>query len=163
MYLSDRPVAHYSPGYNSSLGLLGCTPDQLRCNCVKIMGFGQLGFRNHKKTELECSGETKLHNGDVYLSDRPIAHYSPGYISTQPLYHLPLVGYQLSYHATYEKSLRLKGYPTNTGTPKRMNFRKSSKRPLTPLLIFGKSYCGFRDKIATKVRIFIMAGLLCII
>ena len=28
--------------------------------------------------------------------------------------------------------------------PKRMNFRKSSKRPLTPPpLIFGKSYCGF--------------------
>ena len=24
-----------------------------------------------------------------------------------------------------------------------MNFRKSSKRPLTPPLIFGKSYCGF--------------------
>ena len=43
------------------------------------------------------------------------------------------------------------------GTPKRMNFRKSSKRPLTPPLIFGKSYCGFRDKIATKVRMFIMA------
>ena len=32
-----------------------------------------------------------------------------------------------------------------------------------PPLIFGKSYCGFRDKIATKVRMFIMAGLLCII
>ena len=43
------------------------------------------------------------------------------------------------------------------GTPKRMNFRKSSKRHLTPPLIFGKSYCGFRDKIATKVRMLIMA------
>ena len=32
-----------------------------------------------------------------------------------------------------------------------------------PPLIFGKSYCGFRDKIATKVRMFSMAGLLCII
>ena len=32
-----------------------------------------------------------------------------------------------------------------------------------PPPIFGKSYCGFRDKIATKVRMFIMAGLLCII
>ena len=32
-------------------------------------------------------------------------------------------------------------------TPKRMNFRKSSKRPLTPPpIIFGKSCCGFRDK-----------------
>ena len=30
-------------------------------------------------------------------------------------------------------------------------------------LIFGKSYCRFRDKIATKVRMFIMAGLLYII
>ena len=27
--------------------------------------------------------------------------------------------------------------------PKRMNFWKSSKRPLTPPLIFGKSYCAF--------------------
>ena len=35
---------------------------------------------------------------------------------------------------------------------KRMKLRKSSKRPP----IFGKSYCGFRDKIATKVRMFIM-------
>ena len=33
-------------------------------------------------------------------------------------------------------------------SPKRMNFRKSSKRPLTPPLIFEKSYCGFRDKSA---------------
>ena len=32
-----------------------------------------------------------------------------------------------------------------------------------PPLIFGKSCCAFRDKIATKVRMFIMAGLLCII
>ena len=32
-----------------------------------------------------------------------------------------------------------------------------------PPLIFGKSYCAFRDKIATKVRMFSMAGLLCII
>ena len=29
-------------------------------------------------------------------------------------------------------------------------------------IIFGKSYCGFCDKIATKVGMFIMAGLLCI-
>ena len=28
---------------------------------------------------------------------------------------------------------------------------------------FRKLYCGFRDKIATKVRMFIMVGLLCII
>ena len=39
---------------------------------------------------------------------------------------------------------------TNKGSfpiPKRMNFRKSSKRPLTPPpIIFGKLYCGFRDK-----------------
>ena len=27
--------------------------------------------------------------------------------------------------------------------PKRMNFRKSSKRPLTPPIIFRKSYCNF--------------------
>ena len=47
-------------------------------------------------------------------------------------------------------------------SPKVMNFWKSSKRPLTPL-IFGKSCCAFRDKIATKVRMFSMAGLLCII
>ena len=40
-------------------------------------------------------------------------------------------------------------------SPKLMNFRKSSKRPLTPPLIFGKSYCAFRDKIVTKVRMFI--------
>ena len=44
------------------------------------------------------------------------------------------------------------------GTPKRMKLWKSSKRPLTPPpLIFGKLCCGFRDKIATKVRMFIMA------
>jgi len=48
-------------------------------------------------------------------------------------------------------------------SPKLMNFWKSSKRPLTPPLIFGKSCCAFRDKIATKVRMFSMAGLLCII
>ena len=47
--------------------------------------------------------------------------------------------------------------------PKQMNFWKSSKRPLIPPLIFRKSYCRFRDKIATKVHMFIMAGLLCII
>ena len=41
-------------------------------------------------------------------------------------------------------------------SPKWMNFRKSSKRPLIPLLIFGKLYCRFRDKIVTKVRMFIM-------
>ena len=35
--------------------------------------------------------------------------------------------------------------------PNRMNFQKSSKWPLTPPLIFGKLYCGFRDKIVTKV------------
>ena len=34
---------------------------------------------------------------------------------------------------------------------------------LWPPLIFGKSYCGFRDKITKKVSMFIMAGLLCII
>ena len=33
--------------------------------------------------------------------------------------------------------------------PKRMNFRKSSKQPLTPPLIFGKLYCKF-FKLATK-------------
>ena len=41
-------------------------------------------------------------------------------------------------------------------SPKLMNFRKSSKRPLTPPppppIIFGKLYCAFRDKIVTKVR-----------
>ena len=36
-----------------------------------------------------------------------------------------------------------------------MNFRKSSKRPLAPPLIFGKLHCGFRYKNATKVRMFI--------
>ena len=35
-----------------------------------------------------------------------------------------------------------------TASPKRMKLRKSSKLPLTPPLIFGKSYCGFRDKSA---------------
>ena len=49
-------------------------------------------------------------------------------------------------------------------SPKLMNFRKSSKRPLPPPPPhFGKSCCAFRDKIATKVRMFSMAGLLCII
>ena len=37
-------------------------------------------------------------------------------------------------HQTFKGSLAL---------PKRMNFRKSSKRPLTPPLIFGKSCCRF--------------------
>ena len=31
--------------------------------------------------------------------------------------------------------------------PKQMNFRKNSKRPLTPPLIFGKSCCGFFKKL----------------
>ena len=35
------------------------------------------------------------------------------------------------------------------GLPKRMNFLKCSKRPP---FIFGKSYCGFHDKIATKLQ-----------
>ena len=39
-------------------------------------------------------------------------------------------------------------YKGQTASPKRMKLRKSSKRPLTPPLIFGKSYCGFRDKSA---------------
>ena len=43
--------------------------------------------------------------------------------------------------------------------PNRMNFRKRSKRPLTPPLIFGKLYCGFRDKSAYVH----MEGHLCII
>ena len=39
---------------------------------------------------------------------------------------------------------RCKGCLTH---PKRMNFRKSSKRPLTPPLIFGKSCCRFFIKL----------------
>ena len=46
-------------------------------------------------------------------------------------------------------------YKERVATPKQMNSRKSSKRPLTPPPHFGKLYCGFRDKIATKVRMFI--------
>ena len=44
------------------------------------------------------------------------------------------------------KSVLTQGCPA---PPKRMNFRKSSKRPLTPPLIFGKLYCKF-FKLATK-------------
>ena len=47
------------------------------------------------------------------------------------------------------------------GTPKRMNFRKSSKLHLPP------THPSFSENhvkdFATKVRMFIMAGLLCII
>ena len=42
------------------------------------------------------------------------------------------------------------------GIPKRMIFWKSSKRPLTPPLIFGRSCCGFVPKFMTEVP-FIMA------
>ena len=45
------------------------------------------------------------------------------------------------------------------GTPKRMNFRKSSKLHLTPPSFSENQIADF----ATKVRMFIMAGLLCII
>ena len=41
------------------------------------------------------------------------------------------------------RSLRIWMCKGSIPLPKRMNFRKSSKRPLTPPLIFGKSYCGF--------------------
>ena len=35
--------------------------------------------------------------------------------------------------------------------PKQMNFRKNSKPPLTPPLIFGKSYCKFFPKFVTEL------------
>ena len=41
--------------------------------------------------------------------------------------------------------------------PKRMNFRKNSKRPLTPPPSFSENYIAL---FATKVRMFIMVGLL---
>ena len=46
-----------------------------------------------------------------------------------------------------------------------MNIWKSLKTAFDPPppIIFGKLYCGFRDKIVTKVRKLIMAGLLCIL
>ena len=51
--------------------------------------------------------------------------------------------------------------------PKRMNFRKNSKRPLTPPPSFSENYVAdFATKVrdfATKVRMFILAGLLNII
>ena len=42
----------------------------------------------------------------------------------------------------------------NKGSPapqKRMNFQKSSKRPLIPPLIFGKSYCKLIPEFMTKI------------
>ena len=42
-------------------------------------------------------------------------------------------------------------------------FSEKSQTAFDPPFIFGNLYCGFCDKIVTKVRIFIMAGLLCII
>ena len=51
------------------------------------------------------------------------------------------------------RSLHCKG---RVVLPKRMNFRKNSKRPLTPPLIFGKSYCGFFPEYMTEEP-FIMA------
>ena len=49
------------------------------------------------------------------------------------------------------------------GDTKTDEFSEKFQTAFDPPLIFGKSYCGFCDKIATKVRMFIMAGLLCII
>ena len=46
------------------------------------------------------------------------------------------------------------------GTPgptKTDEFSEKFETAFDPPLIFGKSYCGFRDKIATKVHMFIMA------
>ena len=49
------------------------------------------------------------------------------------------------------------------GVPKIDLFSEKFQTAFDPPLIFGKSCCAFRDKIATKVRMFSMAGLLCII
>ena len=44
------------------------------------------------------------------------------------------------------------GTPSRLPLPKRMNFRKSSKRPLNPRpLIFGKSYCNFFLKFMSSI------------
>ena len=51
---------------------------------------------------------------------------------------------------------------TGDGT-KTDEFSEKFQTAFDPPLIFGKLYCGFRDKIVTKVHMFIMAGLLCII
>ena len=49
------------------------------------------------------------------------------------------------------------------GVSKTDEFSEKFQTAFDPPLIFGKSCCAFRDKIATKVRMFSMAGLLCII
>ena len=46
------------------------------------------------------------------------------------------------------------------GPTKTDEFSEKFQTAFDPPLIFGKSYCGFRDKIATKVHMFLMAGLL---
>ena len=48
-------------------------------------------------------------------------------------------------------------------TSKTDEFSEKFQTAFDPPLIFGKLYCGFRDKIVTKARMFIMAGLMCII
>ena len=60
------------------------------------------------------------------------------------------------FHTTYFHSAESKHGKGSSTFPNRMNFRKSSERPLTPPpIIFGKLYCAFCDKIVTKVRMFI--------
>ena len=57
-------------------------------------------------------------------------------------------------------------YKGQMASPKRMNFRKSSKRPLTPPSFSEHHIADFATKVrdfATKVRMFILAGLLYII
>ena len=49
------------------------------------------------------------------------------------------------------------------GVTKTDEFSEKFLTAFDPPLIFGKSCCAFRDKIATKVRMFRIAGLLCII
>ena len=59
--------------------------------------------------------------------------------------------------------LKFNFYLGKDGVSKTDEFSEKFQTAFDPPLIFGKSCCAFRDKIATKVRMFSMAGLLCII
>ena len=107
----------------------------------------QCSYTSKQKGHLDIHVRSK-HKGEVFKCE--ICNYSAT---------------QLSNLRRHKQAKHLESLPTQGRFtfPNRMNFRKVPNGLWPPPLIFGKLYCGFCDKIATKVRMFIMAGLLCII
>ena len=96
----------------------------------------------------------------------PVRHEMPSRLRPPPLnfneiFVFNLLAKHYTFHITHVVVVFVRhirdGWPYKNG----WIFGKNPNGLWTPPpLIFGKSYCGFRDKIATKVRMFLMAGLL---